>query len=74
MFNIPVGIEYVLPPPPVSPDIPAVGSVMPYKKPRNRKDRDKEDRNKKKPAFKELLEKEAEEEFGRMGCFFETRV
>ena len=44
MFNIPVGIEYVLPPPPVSPDIPAVGSVMPYKKPRNRKDRDKEDR------------------------------
>ena len=75
MFNIPVGMEYVLPPPAVMPDIPAVSSVDPYKRTRNRKDRDKEgSKNRKKTPFKELLKKEAEEEVGRMGCFFETRV
>ena len=72
MFNISVGMDYVLPPPPVAADIPAVASVPAQRKPRREKDRKREDRNRKKPAFRELLEKEAKEEFGQMGCFFET--
>jgi len=72
MFNIPIGFEYVLPPPVVSADIPAVGSV---KRPGQKRNRDKEStKNKKRTPFKQLLEKEAEEEFDKMGCFFETRV
>lgn len=75
MFNINVGIDYVLPPPPRSADIPAVASVMPYRGPRRNKDKKREDsKNRKKQVFKQIIEKEAEEDFGRMGCFFESRV
>ena len=74
MLNL-IGMEYVLPPPPAQPDIPAVASVRPKKGlGRNRK-RDKEDSgSRKRSSFKDLLEKEAMEELGQMGCFFEAKV
>ncbi len=75
MFNIMVGTEYFLPPPPRSADIPAVASIEPYRRPRRERDRKKEDsKNKKRSAFKDLLEKEVEEGFGQMGSFFEYKV
>ena len=75
MFNITVATEYVLPPPPRQADIPAVAQVTPFKELRRNKDRKKkESKNGKRSAFKDMLEKEAKEEFDRMGCFFETRV
>ncbi len=73
MFNM-VGVEFVLPPPVSPSDISAVAAAVPYRKARRDRDRDKEERKKKKSAFKELLEKEAEEEPGQMGCFFEAKV
>ncbi len=75
MFNIMVATEYAVPPPTRQTDIPAVAQVMPRKELRRDRDRKKDDpKNKKKSAFKDLLEKEVKEEFGQMGCFFETRV
>ena len=76
MFNIMVATEYAVPPPIRQADIPAVAQVMPHKELRRDRDKKKNDpKNKKRSAFKELLEKEVkEEEFGQMGCFFETRV
>lgn len=75
MFNIMVGVDYVLPPPHVSADIPAVASVAPFKETRRNKDGKKgRSGNRKRTEFKELIEKEANEEFGRMGCFFERKV
>ena len=75
MFNIMVATEYALPPPPRQADIPAVAHVMPFKELRRNKDRKKDDsKSKKKSAFKDMLEKEVNEELGQMGCFFETRV
>lgn len=73
MFNISVGMDYVLPPPNISADIPAVASVPSYRKSRRDRDRKRDDTgSKKRSAFKDLMEKEAKEEFGQMGCFFET--
>ena len=75
MFNIYAAAEYVIPPPQIAPDIPAVASARPKKGLGRNKDRKKEETgSKRKSAFKDLLEKEAQEEFGTMGCFFETRV
>ena len=75
MFNIMVATEYAVPPPARQADIPAVASVMPHKELRRDRDRKRNDpKTKKRSAFKELLEKEVNEEFGQMGCFFETRV
>ncbi|MCR5474445.1 MAG: hypothetical protein K6F28_04500 [Lachnospiraceae bacterium] len=73
MFNIMTSMDYVLPPPQVSGQIPTVASVAPNRKPGRNRDRKKGDTGgKKKPVFKELMEKEVKEEFGQMGCFFET--
>ena len=75
MFNIYAAAEYVIPPPQIAPDIPAVASVRSKKGLGRNRDRKKEDTgSKKKSEFKDLLEKEAKEEFETMGCFFETRV
>ena len=74
MFNIMVATEYALPPPARQADIPAVSQVMPFKELRCNKDRKKDEKSKKRSAFKDVLEKEVTEEFGQMGCFFETRV
>ncbi|MCR5300815.1 MAG: hypothetical protein K6E49_00080 [Lachnospiraceae bacterium] len=74
MFNIYAAAEYVLPPPQIAPDIPAVASVRSKKGLGRNRDRRKEESSKKKSAFKDLLEKEVKEEFDTMGCFFETRV
>ena len=76
MFNIMVATEYAVPPPVRQADIPAVAQVMPHKELNRDRNRKKNDtKNRKKSAFKDLLEKEVrEEEFGQMGCFFETRV
>ena len=75
MFNIYAATEYVIPPPQIAPDIPAVSSVRSKKGLGRGKERKKEDTgSKRRSAFKDLLEKEAQEELGTMGCFFETRV
>ena len=74
MFNIMVATEYALPPPTRQADIPAVSQVMPFKELRRNKDRKKDEKSKKRSAFKDVLEKEVTEEFGQMGCFFETRI
>ena len=75
MINM-VGVEYVLPPPPAPPDIPAVVSAMPYKGLRRNKDRDKEEGKKKRRSLYDamLMEKETGDEPGQIGCFFEARA
>ena len=75
MINM-VGVEYVLPPPPTPPDIPAVVSAMPYTKYRRNKEREKEESKKKRRSIYDLMlsEKEEGEEPGQMGCFFEARA
>ncbi len=75
MFNIYAAAEYVLPPPQIAPDIPAVASVRAKKGLGRNRDRKKEDTgSRKRSGFKDLLEKEVREEPETMGCFFETRV
>ena len=75
MFNIYAAAEYVIPPPQIGPDIPAVASIRHKKGLGRGRERKKEDTgSKRKSAFKDLMEKEAVEELDTMGCFFETRV
>ncbi|MCR5419664.1 MAG: hypothetical protein K6E98_01495 [Lachnospiraceae bacterium] len=75
MINM-VGVEYVLPPPPVPPDIPAVAASVPFMKYSQNGRRDAETEKKKKnPLFNDILKKKEEkEEIGQMGCFFEAKV
>lgn len=75
MFNINAGIEYILPPPPRGADIPAVASVVPYKRPRRDKDSKREgSKHRKRDTFKDLFDKEVEEGLGQMGSFIEYKV
>lgn len=75
MINM-VGVEYMLPPPPAPPDIPAVAATVAYKGFRRNKDRDRDEGKKKRRSLYDeiLAEKEAGEEPGQMGCFFEARA
>ncbi|MCR5507740.1 MAG: hypothetical protein K6F34_03545 [Lachnospiraceae bacterium] len=75
MINM-VGVEYVLPPPPPKPDIPAVASAMKYRGYRRNKDREKEESKKKRRSIYDMMltEKEEGEEPGQLGCFFEARA
>lgn len=75
MINM-VGVEYILPPPPAPPDIPAVSAMFPYKGLRRNKDRDKEEGKKKRRSMYDeiLVEKEEEKGPGQMGCFFEAKA
>ena len=73
MINM-VGVEYILPPPPAPPDIPAVAASVPFKGLKRGKDRD-EGKKKRRSAYDEILaEKEAEGAPGQMGCFCEARA
>ena len=75
MFNISAGIEYVLPPPPRGADIPAVASIVPYKRPGRDSNRKRDgSKSKKRDSFKELFDKEVEAQPGQMGSFIEYKV
>ena len=75
MINM-VGVTYELPPPPDSPDIPAVAATMPQRSLYGNRQREREDKGKKRGSIYDeiIMKKEEEEGFTQMGCFFEAKA
>ena len=74
MINM-VGVEYVLPPPRVAPDIPAVVASMPKRGLRRGRNKEEENKKKRRSLLDDMImSKEEREELGQMGCFFEAQA